>query len=717
MTQAVQLPPGLVANPRLAGWVRFNADRSVSIATGKVEIGQGIVTAMLQIAADELDVSLARLRLVASDTSRIPDEGQTTGSRSVNEGGMALRLACAEVRHLLLAEAARRLEVPLETLDVTDGIIHGSASRSTLSYWDLPTDALLERKASGTVAPKPALARSLVGTRVQRVDIPAKVHGRPSYVHDVELPGMLFGRVVRPPAGSARLVEFDPEPVRRMRGVVAVVRDGEFIGVVAEREEQAVAARALALRRARWEQIPLATDDAGIRDYLPQRASREIVVADDRATADAQPAADGIRRFEARYSKPYLAHASIGPSCALARVENGRIELWTQSQGIYPLRKELALVLRVDPESIVVHHVEGAGCYGHNGADDVALDAILLSRAVSGRPVQVQWMRDDEFVWEPYGPAMAMQASAALDPAGKVVDWSFDVWSNGHMHRPGSVVDAGRVTSLLAAWTLEDPTPRAPQADACQAGVPGSGCIARNIVPLYDFPRRRIAEHPVDELPLRVSSLRSTGAYGNVFAIESFVDELAVACGSDPVEFRLRHLVDPRARAVIESVADRSNWPAREQGEASGWGMAFARHRNRYAYFAIVVEVELEMELRVRQVYAAVDAGEAINPDGLVNQIEGGIVQSISWTLKEQVCFDRDGIASRDWDSYPILRFPEVPRIDVQLIDRPGEEPLGAGEAAMGPTAAAIANALHRAIGVRVRDLPITRDRIIAQMQ
>jgi nicotinate dehydrogenase subunit B len=706
-----QFPGSLNTNRRLDRWLRFNEDRTVTVATGKVEIGQGIITALAQMAAEELDLPVERLRIVSGDTALTPNEGQSSASRSINEGGVALRHACAQARQLFLAEAARRLGVPPEGLQVENGIISSPEGKS-MSYWDLPHAALLDREASVNAQPKPAERHRIVGSNMQRLDIPDKVAGKARFVHDMELPGMLFGRVVRPPSPGAQLTGFDAQRVRDLPGVVAVVCDGNFIGVVAQREEQAVKARLVSIAAARWKEITCATDDAGVYDYLMSRATEDEAVP---GRSNAGAAKPGQRRFDACYKKPYLAHASIGPSCALARWDGARVEVWTHSQGVFPLREELALVLDMPAENIVVHHAEGAGCYGHNGADDVAFDAILLARAVAGQPVQVQWMRDDEFAWEPYGPAMVMKTSAQLDGNGNIVDWTMDVWSNGHIHRPGSTPGAGRVSSLLASWYLADPIPRAPQADACLSDAPGSGCTGRNLLPLYEFANSKAVIHQVLELPVRVSSHRSTGAYGNVFAIESFVDELAAIAGADPIEYRLRHLTDPRAHAVIELAAQKAGWRPHAQSDGtSGRGMAFAQHRNRFGYFAIVIELATDPDIRVTRAVAAIDVGQAVNPDGVINQIEGGIIQAISWTLKEQVRFDAQRIATRTWEDYPILTFPEVPRVQVHLINRPQEEPLGAGEAPMGPTAAAIANALHHAMGVRVRELPITREHVIA---
>jgi len=707
MNEVKKLPGTLNGNRFLRQWLHFNPDRSITLNTGRVELGQGVLTAIAQIAAEELDVAFTRIRVVSGDTAIVPNEGVTSGSRSINQGGMAVRYVCAEVRHLLLGEASRRLGVALDKLAVEDGTIRCAGSE--MSYWDLPCAELLDREATASVSPKPAARHSIVGTNVGRLDIPDKATGTPRFVQDIELPGMLFGRAVRPPSFGAQLVGFDAARVRALPGVVAVVADGNFIGVVAEREEQAVKARGVAIAAAQWQETGLPTDEVAIYDFLQSRPSVAKVVVE---RSDELVRAQGSRQFAARYTKPYHAHASIGPACALARADLEQIEVWTHTQGVFALRQELGLILDMPVAAIRVHHAEGSGCYGHNSADDAAFDAILLSRAVSGRPVQVQWMRDDEFAWEPYGPAMVIETRASLDGQGNVVDWGFDVWSNGHMHRPSSGKTPGKVSSLIAAWHLAASIPRTPQVDA-----PLGAGIANNSVPAYDFPNQRVVEHFVEELPLRVSSLRALGAYANVFALESFIDELAAAAGADPVEYRLRHLKNPRARAVIELAAAKSGWqPGIVSDGTIGRGFAFAQYKNSGGYFAIAIELELDQGIRVRSAVAALDVGQVINPDGVINQSEGGIIQAISWTLKEQLHFDRERVTSRSWEEYPILTFQEIPEVCVHLINRPEEPPLGAGETAMGPTAAAIANALHHALGVRIRDLPLTPERVAAAL-
>jgi nicotinate dehydrogenase subunit B len=707
-----KLPGSLDANRRLDQWLKFEANQTVTVYTGKVEIGQGVVTAMAQIAAEELDVSLAQVRMVSGDTVLTPDEGHTSGSRSIDEGGTALRYACAEARDLFMKAAAKQLDMPADKLIVEDGVITGFDRIRKVSYWQLPHAELLAREATAAVKPKAAAQHRVVGTAVERLDIPHKATGTPRYVQDIELPGMLFGRVVRPPSYDATLTAFDADAIRKLPGVVAVLRDGNFIGVVAEREEQAVKARAAAHKAVQWKEVPIPADEAGMHEYLRTRPGNKAAVMAEHSDEAAKARAK--TRLDARYTKPYLAHASIGPSCALARIDGKRIEVWSHSQGVYQLRYDLATVLKTDLESVIVHHAEGSGCYGHNGADDVALDAVLLSRAAGGRPVQVQWMRDDEFAWEPYSPAMTTDVHAALDDRGNIVDWSVELWSNGHSQRPNSVKTPAPVSSLLAAWHLETPVPKRPQADPPQAA---GGGMARNAPVTYALPNERVVAHRIEEQPLRASALRGLGAICNVFAVESFMDECAAAAGADPVEYRLRHMQDPRARAVIELAAQKAGWTAGAKSDgASGRGFAFSQYKNGYGYLAVVIDLALEPDPHVTRAVAAVDVGQVINPDGVINQAEGGIVQAISWALKEQVRHDRERVLSRDWETYPILTFPEVPKIEIHLIDRPEEKPLGAGEIAAGPVPAAVANALYHALGVRLRDLPLTREKIAAAL-
>jgi CO/xanthine dehydrogenase Mo-binding subunit len=703
--QPAPLPGSLANNRMLDAWLRINADGTATVYPGKVELGQGITTALAQIVAEELDLPLARVQMIPADTARSPDEGVTSGSQSIEYGGVALRLAGAETRAILLELAAKRFGVAADTLRVADGAI-GAPDGRKVGYGELAAEVDLHREVTGKVAPKPPATHKIVGQSIPRFDIPKKVTGGVAYVQDLRLPGMVHGRIVRPPRYGSKLDGIDEASVKSMPGVIAVVRDGSFLGVIAEREEQAIKAQTVLATSAKWTLGPELPDPAKIYDVLMALPSTDTVISEKQAALP-----DGAKVFEATYHKPYISHGSIGPSCAVAEFKDGKMTVWTHSQGIYPLRAHLSQGLKMQATDVRCVHAEGSGCYGHNGADDVGLDAALLARAVPGRPVRVQWMRGDEFGWEPFGPAMTMKLNAALAD-GKIADWNYEVWSNTHSTRPGE--PGGN--NLLASWYLAEPQTLAPPRAIPQPAGGGD----RNAVPLYDFPRQRVVHHFIKSMPIRVSALRTLGAYANVFAIESFLDELAVAAGADPVAFRLAHMKEPRARAVIEAVAKKAGWKEGEKGNGrSGRGIAFAKYKNLSVYVAVVAEVEVDGTsgvVRVPRAYAAADAGQIINPDGLANQIEGGVIQSTSWTLHEQVRFDTDTIKSHDWVTYPILTMPEVPQVAVELIDRPNEKSLGTGEGSQGPAAAAIANAFAHATGERIREVPLTPDRVKAAL-
>lgn len=702
------LPYSFAKNGRLEGWIRVAPDNTVTVFTGKAELGQGILTALAQIAAEEMDVDIAAINMISADTTRGPDEGYTYGSQSIEQSGSAIRAAGAQARAALLAAAAARLNVDGNEISVSAGIVRARDGRH-VSYGELAanTPSLLQGPVTAVARPKPARDHKFVGSSVPRIDLPMKIMAQPSYVQDMRLPSMVFGRVVRPPRAGAKLLSFDETAARQRPGVVAVVRDGSFLAVAAEREEQAIAAMQAIKDSARWRDTgPRLPDSADLPQALKGLA-REDIVVDERGRGGTPPQV--ARWVEANYSRPYLSQAAIGPSCAVAQFVDGHMTVWSHTQGTFPLRGDLAQVLGLPVGKVDVIHTPGSGCYGHNGADDAALDAALLARALGGRPVKLQWMRDDEFVWAPASPAMAMHVRAGLSDEGKIVDWTYELWSNSHAMRPGQ---PGGV-NLLASWYLETPFHMTPPPKIPQP----SGNGDRNAVPVYDIPRRSIVNHLLTEMPLRTSSLRTLGAHGNIFAIECFMDELASTAGKDPVEFRLMHLEDSRGRAVIEAVAKRAKWRPNPQSDGrTGRGFAYTRYKNISTYAAVVVDIELDRAtgtIRLLQATAAVDVGQVINPDGVINQSEGGIVQGLSWALREQLAFDREAVTSRDWSGYPILTFDEIPPIDVVLIDRPGELSIGAGEGTVGPASAALANAVAQVVGKPVRDLPFTRERIL----
>ena len=702
----------LQLNPKLDAWVRLDEDGRVTIFTGKAEIGQGITTALAMIAAEELDVALKRIDLRTPDTAEGPNEFLTAGSMSIEQSGGAIRQATAEARRRLLEQASEKLGRPASELVVEDGRIAAAGSEAVISYWELMGGRRFEGEVGEAAKPKPAALHRLVGRAAPGLGMQALVTRGGEFVHDLERPGMLHARVVRPPRYEAQLGEVDEASVRAMPGVAAVLRDGRFLGVVTEREEQAVAAAEALASSAEWQGGGLAFGEDELVARLVANPRRSLPVIDGAAqegeiSAVAVPAS-AETTHSARYFRPYHAHASIAPSAALAEWQDDALTVWCHSQGVQMLRPSLAGALGVDVESVRVVHVPGPGCYGHNGADDAALDAALLARTVPGRPVLLQWQREDEHSWEPYGPAMLIDLEASLDADGCVVDWNHDVYSDTHSGRPFPMEGH---SGLLAAWHRDPPMTPPPK----RPGLGFHSGMHRNADPFYTFPQRRITKHMVEGMPLRVSSLRGLGAFANVFAIESFMDELAHAAGVDPVTFRLRHLADERARSVIEAAVDAAGG-LRLRTPGRGRGLGFSRYENHKSYAAVVAELSVDDVggIRLERFTIAGDAGEIVDPDGLRNQLEGGAIQAASWTLKERVRFDRDGIRSRDWDGYPILSFPEVPEVETVLLDQPGAPSLGAGEAAQGPTPAAIANAVFAAVGARLREIPFTPERVQA---
>jgi len=694
-------PPGSLKNsPYLDSWIRIDADGVITVFTGKAELGQGFKTAFQQIAAEELNVPFASLKVVTADTKLTANEGYTSGSHSMQDSGTAIQNAAAQARELLLAEAAKRLDVSIDTLQSEDGVVIAPDGRR-LSYGELVSGDMLHVQAQPSSKLKDPSTLKVMGQSIPRVDIPAKVTGGVAYVQDLRLSGMVHARVVRPPSYGAQLVDCDVAAIEKMPGVVKVVRDGNFLAVVAAKEFQAIKAMNALANAAKWQEVAQLPKLNDLPSVLTNLASQDSVIFQ-----RSDPSVSGQRTIEATYTRPYQSHGSVGPSCAVAQLADGAMTVWSHTQGVYPDRQAIADMLRMPPASIRVIHVEGSGCYGHNGADDAAADAAMIARALPGVPVRVQWTREQEHAWEPYGPAMVTRLKASLDAAGKIADWNFEVFSNTHSMRPGG---AG---CLLAAQHMAQPVAVPP---AKPIPLPEGGGD-RNAIPIYTFPNAHVVHHFIPTMPIRISAMRALGAYHNVFSIESFMDELAALAGVDPVEFRLNHLDDPRGRDVIEKAAQGFGWRKGQAASDRGFGFAFARYKNLAAYCAIASEVEVNRETgraRLVRAVAAVDSGQVVNPDGLINQIEGAIIQSTSWTLYESVTFDATRITSIDWQTYPILRFDAVPEsIEVHIINRPGKPFLGSGETGQGPAAASVANAIANATGIRLRDLPLTRKRI-----
>lgn len=729
------IEPGLVATPEnqtqqdhqtrnvtgdtVDSWLEIDASGNITVYSGKVELGTGLKTALTQIVAEELDVPFARVTLIMGDTARTPNQGGTVGSKSIQVAGPVLRQAAAEARLVLLTRASERLGVPADDLQIREGVISTlSDETQTVPIGDLVGEPF-NREVTGEAPEKPPASYTLVGEPIQRVDIPPKLTGGEAYVQDLRLDGMLHGRVVRPylrtmEGVGATLENFDDSAAREMPGVVQIVRNGNFIGVVAEREEQAIrAAQAIEATWAPGDPLP-ALDR--IYDLL-----REMPVAEDEGGEIVRngDVAGGLeaaaQTVEATYQYPSQAHAMMGPSCAVADVRSDGATVYSQSQNVFSLGATLADLLGLPPEQVHVIFREGSGCYGHSGFDDVAADAAMLSKAV-GRPVRVQWMRADEFAWEPKSPPMVMDLRGGLDDRGDVIAWDYEVWTPTHNTRP-----RGQASSVLPGQLMDPP------AEPFEISYGGGD---RNAPTNYSFPNNRVTVHWVETPPLRPSALRSLGGLANATANELFIDELAAAVGADPVEFRLRHLYDQRAIDVIRGAAEAAGWETRPSGPESpattatagplkGRGIAFARYETEFAYAAVVAEVEVDPSngnVRVTRAVVGHDCGLIINPDGLNNQIEGNVIQGVGRALKEEVTWDEHQVTSLDWSSYRILTFAEVPVIETVLIDRPEEPALGAGEPAICPVVAAVGNAIFDATGVRIRTMPFTPERVLAAL-
>ncbi|MGY2132604.1 molybdopterin cofactor-binding domain-containing protein [Hymenobacter sp. HD11105] len=701
-----KLPESLAKNPRINAWLEVLADGRVRVLTGKTEIGQGIRTAVAQLAAEELNLSMDRVEVVLAETDRTPDERYTSGSASIESSGMSIRYAAAAAREQLLALAAQQLNVKASQLRLTDGTISTADGRKKITFTQLLKDQQLKGEVKLPLKLKSKSVYTHVGKAVLRDDIERMVRAQTVYVQDLRFPGMVHARVLRPPSYGGKLARLDTaEMQRQIPGLLKTVIDGSFIGFITTKEYQAKQAQDYGIQHAQWTAgltLPTKQPLPDLLTSLPAITKRAVDKGNMSSFDAAGPGGtSGAASLSARYFKPYLMHGSVGPSCAVALFEKDMLHIWSHSQGVYPLRATVAALLKMPPERVHIKAVPGSGCYGHNGADDVAADAALLARAYPGRHVRLQWSRDDEHAWEPYGSAMLVQLEARLNETGRISHWQSNIWSDTHSTRPGS-----KPESLLAARLLAQPVTLAPSTEV-------SSAIYRNGEPLYDIANQRLDAHYVQG-PLRVSALRGLGAFGNVFAIESFMDELAAQAKQDPWEFRLRHLTDERAKAVIRRT--REMIKNERLGPGEGFGLGFAQYKNQAAYCAVVAKVHVAEEMgtiRALHLWAAIDAGETINPDGLKNQTEGGLIQASSWTLKEEVLFNEQQITSRQWETYPIFRFDEVPAVTVSIINRPNEKPLGAGEAAQGPTSAALANAVFQACGKRIRSLPIRPEKLV----
>jgi len=698
---------------RFDTFIRITADGAVTAYNGHVDLGTGIRTALGQIVAEELDVSFARVVVVLGDTALVPNQGATIASETIQITAEPLRKAAAQARQFLVARAAERLDLAVADLSIEDGLIRGQDNRS-VSYGELIADESIRLDLADDTPVKATHAYSIVGQSVPRVDLPAKASGELVFVHDVRVPGMLHGRVVRPPyagvdAGDfvgTSLIAVDESSARDIPGVVAVVRIGDFVGVVAEREENAI--KAAARLQVRWKPVPTLPDLKDIATALRANPSQPRTLLD---KGDVDAAIAGAATPMPRtYVWPYQMHASIGPSCAVADYTDDRIRVWSGTQNPHVLRGDLALLLDRPDHQIEVIRLEAAGCYGRNCADDVTADALLLSRAV-GRPVRVQLTREQEHVWEPKGAAQLLTVNGGLKADGSVAGYDFATRYPSNGAPTLALLLTGRISPQPAVIEMGD----------------------RTAIPPYDYDHMRVVAHDMPPI-VRASWFRGVSALPNTFAHESYIDELATEAGVDPVEYRLRYLKDPRAIDLINAVAERAGWTPRpvrlakaaDGNVVHGRGFAYALYvHSKFpgygaAWSAWIADVAVNTatgDVSVTRVVAGQDSGLMINPDGVRHQIHGNVIQSTSRALMEEVSFDRHAVTAREWGAYPIIPFPDVPRIDVLMLPRPDQPPLGVGESASVPSAAAIANAIFDATGVRFREPPFTPERILAGLR
>jgi nicotinate dehydrogenase subunit B len=682
-TSPSTLPPrDIPEGSQIDAWLQILEDGSVQVLTGKMELGQGLTVAMQQVAGEELNTPPEKIQIVLADTGLTQNEGYTAGSRSMERSAMQVRRAAAAAKAMLVSVAAEQWSLPSEQIQLEDGQVVRLDNNKKISFKNLLADRQLEGSITEDVVLKPKDQYEWVGLPISHPDLEKMVRGEALYVQDLRFPGMVHARVVKPKVYGAQLSNW-PEEVRQMPGVVKVIQNGSFLGVLAKEEFQAVKAMKTLEDGSKWNvDRPLPKVDSWA-DYMEKAGG----------TSGLNP--DSHDHF-AVYSKPYTMHGSIGPSCAVALYEEGKLYIWSSTQGVYPLRSTISDLTGLEEANIRVSGVRGSGCYGHNGADDVAADAALLAIAYPGKHIRLQWQRENEHQWEPYGSAMRMELAANLTSDGKISSWDYHLWSDGHSTRP-----RGNAGNLVSSRYLEEPFAFNPGARV------GGG--TRNSEPYYDIPSANVQDHYVKG-PLRVSALRGLGAYANIFAIESFMEELAEKAEKDPIDFRIQHSTDERSIAVLQKLKELTQ--NEKAGEGEGIGFGFSRYKNTASYCAVAAKVKVDLDAQKvtpLKMWAVIDAGETINPDGIKNQTEGGLIQAASWTLKEEVLFEDDQITSKDWSGYPILRYDAVPETEVHIIDRPELPALGAGEAAQGPTGAAIANAVYAACGKRIRELPVER--------
>ena len=693
-----KLPGSMGRAKTVNAWLELLEDGTIRVLSGKVELGQGIRTAIQQVAAEELDMDLEKVQVHLAETGVTPNEGYTGASASIQNSAMSVRYAAATARQELLLLASKKLNTAVDNLLLYNGLVKSNQNKESLTFAEILDGEQIEKEVILPIPIKDNREHRYVGKAIPRPDIEEMVRGQSTYIQDLRFPGMVHARVVRPPGYTSQLISLDDTGLKsEVSGIIKTVRKGSFVGVITEREYQAVKAEQYLKDHSIWTApIPFPKSE-NLYAHIKLIASSPETVKNE---GDVAAAFEGTETLKATYTKPYIKHASMGPACGIAMFDGEILHIWSHSQGIYPMREALATMLNMEPDKIHIKSVPGAGCFGHSTADDAAADAALLAMEYPNTHIRVQWSRHNEHLWDPYGPAMITKLEASLDKNNKINSWKTEVWTDSHSTRPNK--DAGTV---LAARYLENPY------QMKSRGYLGGG--HRNADPYYGIPNITVNAHYYDG-PFRTSSLRSLGSFTNIFAIESFMDTLAEKAGQDPLEFRLNHLEDERAIAVIQKVQALTSTQNNEDGK--GIGYAFMRYKNTDAYIAVAAKVTVDKNngnVGLIKMWAAVDVGEVINMDGLTNQIEGGMIQAASWTLKEEVTFNTTEITSTDWIKYPVLKFSEVPEVEVAIINRPSEGAKGAGEVPVPPTAAAIANAIYNASAIRIYDLPITPEKIL----
>jgi len=715
---------------QLDSWIAIAADGTVTAYTGKCEFGQGILTAQTQLIAEELSVPIDRVKMIMCDTDVCPDQGTTSGSQSTptNFNERNLAQAGATARHALLGLAAERLVVPVDQLAVADGVVTATSDRSKrVTYGDLVAGKKLHVKMDPASPRKTPGDWTVLGKPVPRLDMTAMATGVFEFVHNVRVPGMLHGAVVRPPDVGATLVSVDESSVRGMPGVVKVVVKKNFVGVVADKPWQAM--QAAAKLNATWTPGVGLPNQRDFYDYLRKQPARDAYVV--KAAGVDETLAKAATVVKATYFHPYQMHGSMGASCAVADVQGDKATIWSPTQSAYPTRSGAAMVLGIPVDNIRVVYVRGSGCYGINGADTVSYDAALLSQAV-GKPVKVQLSRKDEMAWENYGFAYVIDERAGLDATGGIVAWDHEAWFPSRGGRPGYNQPGNIVTGVLTGF---EPAPFAPRSAAEPAGQFNNGS---NAAPSYVAGRvggraggagtitsERALTHTIAS-PFFTGPLRSPSRLQNTFAHECFMDEVAARVKVDPVAYRLRHLSDPRLKEILSAAAKAAHWDARPSpkpnisrtGIAVGRGIACVLYEGDNGYVAMVADVEVDQatgKVTARRFVVAQDCGPISNPDGMRNQIEGGALQGLSRALGEEVTWDDRKVTSVDWRTYHSLPLGfAVPAIESVLINRSDGEAMGAGETAITIVAAAVGNAIFDATGARIREVPFTPERIKA---